>query len=449
MRWVLFLTSLMLSCSSSPAPAPSVATTQQRAIGEEVESPAVAEDLDPAEDGVLVRLTAAAHDGGTWAYNGQIPGPTIRAKVGDTVTVELTNSLPNPTTIHWHGVDVPFDMDGVVWMGAPIPADGGTFTYSFQVDRAGTFWYHPHFDTEHQVDLGLYGMIVVDDPSEPATDRELLLVFDQAAEADRYDNGPMHRHGLVDLGTPWLVNGLEQPKVTLTPGERVRLRVLNASNTGYLDLSWPDMLHIASDQGLLPQVQTPDSVVLAPGDRAEFEVVAGDSPLEVTNRPYTLSGGAALGEPTALMTFEIEGSGGAPAPLVWPTDPTPPTADPGYADVVYVFSGSDEGDAWMINGEVFPDVTIEAFTIGDEVILEIRNLSPTEHPFHTHGHSFEVLSRDGVAPTYRTIEDTINIGIREIVRVRFVATNPGDWMTHCHILQHADGGMMTVLRVSP
>ena len=413
-----------------------------------VNSPAEAVDEDPADDVVHVRLTAAPHTGDTWAYNGQIPGPTIRSKVGDTVKVTLTNNLPNPTTIHWHGVEVPFEMDGVIWKGAPIAA-GEVFEYSFEVRSAGTFWYHPHFDTRHQVDLGLYGAFIVEDPSEPATDRDLVVVFDQTGESVRYDTGPAHRHGLVPVDAPWTVNGVVNPTIAVAPGERVRLRTLNASNTGYVSMSWPNMRHIANDQGLLSAVQMPQDVLLAPGDRAEFELIGEETGFEVVNTPYSLMGGEAVGDKQVLFRVVPDGAQVSRSPVSWPSAATPPSIDPGYADAVYVFSGSSEGGNWMINGERFPDVTIEEFQVGQSVVLEVRNLSPSEHPFHMHGHSFEVLSRDGVPPAQQLIEDTINVGIREIVRLRFTAANVGDWMTHCHILEHADEGMMTIIRVNP
>ena len=102
-----------------------------------------------------------------------------------------------------------------------------------------------------------------------------------------------------------------------------------------------------------------------------------------------------------------------------------------------------------MNGERFPEITIEEVALGDTAIIEVRNLSPTQHPFHLHGHAFEVLSVGDEVPAYRWMEDTLDIPILGRARLRLVADNPGLWMTHCHILPHADAGMMTVLRVKP
>ena len=112
-----------------------------------------------------------------------------------------------------------------------------------------------------------------------------------------------------------------------------------------------------------------------------------------------------------------------------------------------VLSGSARTGAWFISGERFPDVTVEELALGADVVVEVRNLSASEHPFHLHGHDFEVLSVDGIPPELRLVEDTINVRVHQRVRLRLLADNPGDWMAHCHILPHADEGMMTVLRV--
>lgn len=452
--WLPILIGL-LSALPLPSCSPEVGTDlrarqEHSGVVGTVVSPGEAVDLDPGEGQVRVLLVAAPFGSNDWAYNGQIPGPTIRAKVGDQVTVELVSELPNPTTIHWHGLEVPFAMDGVPWMTSPVPSMG-VFEYSFTVTTPGTFWYHPHFDTYHQVDRGLYGAFIVEPKAESANeaDRDLVLVFDQPNEAVKHDDGPEHTHGLVSLDTPWLVNGQVNPIAALEAGERVHVRMVNASNSGHLKVTWPQMRHIGGDQGLFADLAQPEAVVLGPGDRGEFEWLGEGPGFAVLNLPYTLNGGAALGEAKSLLQVGIQGAPTPVTPISWPFVSGLPTADPGTTDVVYVLSGSAEAKGWMINGETFPDVTIFEALVGDEVIMEIRNLSATEHPFHMHGHAFEVLSVDGIAPSGRLVEDTINVAIRSIVRLRFLATNPGDWMTHCHILPHADGGMMTVLRVLP
>lgn len=428
---------------SSPTPRPPVDAFVA------LKQPAEAEDLDPAPGRLWVELEAAPLDFGVgeeevrgYAYNGQVPGPTLRATVGDTIVVDFTNRLEVPTTIHWHGLQVPAEMDGVTWLLDPLQP-GESFRYTFVPSRAGTYWYHPHVDVDRQVDLGLYGALVVEDPAEPVADRDLVLLWDSWGE----QAAATTEHSSPDPASlRWTVNGQLQPVLSVSSGQRLRLRMLNVSNLGYLDLRWADMRQIAADQGLLSEMLQPDALLLAPGDRAEFEWLAGVDQ-EIQTGRYTASGGVAIGDPLPLMSVEVEDSEESAAPLSWPHSGLLPSIDSGSPQVVYVFSGGATDEPWLINGESYPDVTVESLPLNQEAILELRNLSATEHPFHMHGHHFEVLSVDGVAPTARQIEDTINVGIRQVVRIKVLASNPGDWMLHCHLLEHEEGGMMAVLRV--
>lgn len=425
-------------------------------------SPAEAEDLDPAPDVVRVTLRAAPHAfevGGElvegWAYEQQVPGPTIRAKRGDTLIVTLDNQLPDPTSIHWHGLHVPFAMDGAVWQGqAPVPP-GETFEYTFTLEQAGTYWYHPHVDTHRQVDLGLYGVIVIEDPDDPPADRELVLVLDAWAEHDEREGGGGHlvarpdldaqrpRHGIDEL-PDWTVNGLLDPVFPASAGESIRVRVVDVANAGYLELAWPGLRRIAGDQGLLA---APDEhALLVPGDRSEFEwsIAAG---FDVALVPWSLLGAPALADATRLFEVVVDAPGDAPAPLPFAFDGAAPSDDPGTTEVLYAFHGDPHTGQWTINGELWPDITMQSVALGQWSVLELRNISQTAHPFHLHGHAFELLSVDGEAPPLRTIEDTLDVAPYSIVRVGLLPDNPGEWMAHCHILPHAEGGMMTMLAV--
>lgn len=434
-------------------------------------SPPEASDLDPDPTRLRVALRPAPADlrvgpldVAGYAYDGMVPGPTLRARLGDTITIDLDNRLPDPTTLHFHGLAVPYAMDGATWQTEPIPP-GGQFTYTFTASHAGTFWYHPHFDTAGQVDRGLYGVLVVEDPSEPPLP-ERILVFDAWDEAASGSEEPGADEHDTPLPTVWTVNGLLRPRLDVPTGEVVRARLLNASNHGYLSLDWPKMVVIAGDQGLGAGALGPGRLLLAPGDRAEVLFRVGLGLSSVFTHPHGVAGNATsprsapetppLGDAVPaegpqerlLFTLAPRGSGAA-AP--WPELPfsgASPSPDPGTTDIVYVLSGDGAEDTWLINGESYPNITPEVLPLGAEAFIEVRNLSSTEHPFHVHGHAFEVLSVDGRAPLFRTVEDTINVRIRETVRLRLVADNPGDWMVHCHILEHAHA-MMTVLRVTP
>lgn len=441
--YIVALTLITSACTTAPDEGP--LSTAMNALGDHGPCPADADDIDATEGTVHYEIAAARSQNGGWlyAYNEQNPGPTLHANVGDRVVVDFTNQLGEPSTIHWHGMHVPFEMDGVAWMRDPVE-DGETFRYEFTATNSGTFWYHPHFNTNAQVEGGLYGAFIVHDPSEPAVDADIVLFVDDASESLHHDEA--HGHGT--LNRQWNVNGVAQPTYTFEGGSTVRARFINVASAAYPALRWPTMDQIGSDQGLLSAAATPERVVLGPSDRAEFIWRIGESGFDVTSDSYSLNGGDTAMEGMALLQVIVEAPSSAPDPLSWPFDGEPPSDDPPYTDIVYVLAGSDRTGDWRINGERFPDVTIEEVPLGSTQIIEVRNLSPTEHPFHLHGMAFEVLSMDGEVPESRVIEDSINLPVRGVARLRLEATNPGDWMAHCHILPHAEEGMMTVLRVS-
>jgi FtsP/CotA-like multicopper oxidase with cupredoxin domain len=448
---------LLLACTTSPITDTytTVTPTQTTATQSEIPfvNPTEAVDIDTDPNIHHVELTADhhtytvhGHEMQGYAYNQVVPGPTIRAKVGDKLIIDLTNNLDTATTIHWHGVDVPWDQDGIVWMQEPVAA-GAERRYEFTLNRAMTAWYHPHFDTEKQIDLGLYGVLIVEDPKAPPADQELTLVFDSWGEYAEETTKDEHDHGEGGWVSPhdWTVNSIMTPTISTVGGERILARLVNTSNTGYLKLTWPDIRHIGGDQGLLAQPGAPEHLILGPGDREEVELLIGDEPFSIMAHPYSLFGGDAVGMPMPVAHVTISGPGMKNNPLPFSYSYASPSQDPGYTDVRYTFQGF--GNNWMINGETFPDVTISELEIGQEIIIEVRNISPTQHPFHTHGHAFEVLSLNGVAPRVKLMADNYDIPIGGIARLRMELNNPGDWMVHCHILPHADDGMMTVMRV--
>jgi len=482
-RYALLL--VVVGCSGDPDPAgkkppgadsgdPPTTTTQPSDTADTHEptitweqpafaEPPVAADLD-ADDGVLhVSLTPAPNtfDIVDWqtrliipveghSYEGSHPAPTLRANVGDVVRVDVQNDLDDPTTIHWHGLAVPFEMDGVTWMRDPI-YPGDRFTYEFAVQKPGTYWYHPHFDTAAQVDRGLYGALVVADPDDPPVDRELVLLLDDWREDQSIPVDADHVHGAHGAEGVWTVNGLVRPVLNVTAGERIRLRLINTSNQGYLWLGGgaAPLTVVGRDQGLLPSIESVDRELLAPGDRVDLLWTPGtDAPAPaLEDWPYSLHGGAAMGDAVPLLDVVVDGDDPAATTTDWPETARPPTPDTVAPAFTYTFQGSAHTDDWMINGERFPDITVQQLAEGETVVFEVRNLSATEHPFHLHGLHMELLARDGVAPAQYSDVDTVNLGLYETLRLRTTADNLGAWMAHCHILPHGDGGMMTVLEV--
>jgi FtsP/CotA-like multicopper oxidase with cupredoxin domain len=404
-------------------------------------------------------------DGGAlkvWAYNGQVPGPTLRVRLGDTVRVHFTNRLPQETTIHWHGVRVPNAMDGVPHATQPPVRSGETFTYELTPKDAGTFWFHPHVRSSEQVERGLYGLLIVEDRAPPPYTRDVAWILDDwLLGADRQIvpqfNTP---HDLMHdgrWGNAITVNGRTDTVLKVAAGERVRLRLLNASNGRVYapDLGGLDAKIIAVD-GLYTRAPLPlEGFELAPGNRLDLDVViagAGRS-IVVTDQFYPQ-------RPNRLAEIEIDGAAVAAA--------APPAfASPARAHVpawrgaletpvtrelrLDARRGGEFGIEWTINGEAFaghahahPSMTLER---GRWSHLRFVNASARLHPIHLHGMFFKVIGRDGVAVDEPFFRDTVLVHARETIDVGVVPLDVGDWMMHCHILEHAEAGMMTMIAV--
>ncbi len=232
-------------------------------------------DTNPAEDVVEVFLEAVEKDveirpgkvTPMWTYNGVFPGPLIEAKVGDTLVVHFTNYLPEETTVHWHGVELPANMDGSSISQLPVSANGGTFTYRFKLLRAATYWYHPHIRGHRQVESGLYGALVVRDPVKDQQlglpEQELVLILDdilldaEAAIMPPYPDDPI-TYANTQLngreGNVFLINGRSAPITLEVPsGISLRIRLINAANSRFFRLSLPkqEVFRIGGDGGLL------------------------------------------------------------------------------------------------------------------------------------------------------------------------------------------------------
>lgn len=244
-------------------------------------------------------------------YNGGVPGPTIEARVGDTVIVHFKNSLAEPTTVHWHGLRVPAEMDGGPHSQPPV-MPGATFEYRFTVPDAGTFWYHPHAHEGVQMERGLYGAIVVRGDDEPAADAEgVILLDDLTLGADGQILAPQ---GVVENhagreGPVSIVNGRSNATLAIRAGQRQRWRIINAGSARFyrLALAGHRFTVIGSDGGLLPSERTVDELTLVPGDRLDVLVdgtgTAGSS-ATLQNLPYDRGHGA--GVTTAMPLVSVQ-----------------------------------------------------------------------------------------------------------------------------------------------
>src|ERR671931_1154854 len=225
-------------------------------------------------------------------FNGQVPGPTIEAEVGDTLVVEFTNELSAPTTIHWHGLRVPADMDGTEAVQRAVEP-GESFEYRFVVPDAGTFWYHSHVNETEQLERGLYGALIVRGSDEPVVDGERVLHLDDLKldeEGQLAPFGDPDEHHAGREGDVRLVNGEQEPELEIAAGQVERWRIVNAANTRFVRLSigGRPFTILGTDGGLLPAPLQATEVLVTPGDRVELAVgpFAEGEVLEIEALPY-------------------------------------------------------------------------------------------------------------------------------------------------------------------
>jgi FtsP/CotA-like multicopper oxidase with cupredoxin domain len=429
-------------------------------------------DLSPDPHVLEINLEARVSDvsilpGTTtpvWTYDGAIPGPLLRAKVGDRLVVHFKNSLPEATTIHWHGLRIPADQDGVPGHGQePVPP-GGTFDYSFTLPDAGTYWYHPHFNSAAQAGNGLYGPIVVDDPNEPAGlgDEAVLLLSDIGVEPDGSLVPPDSGGGLGTLfgreGNVILVNGRREPHIHSRAGLRQRWRIINASKSRYFQLALPGttFTRIGGDGGFTAEPERVSLPVVIPAGRADLLVeprpssTASES-LPLYWLPYDRGFGTAYArEPEAVLHVRFDGEPAATAdalPELRRQIPLPETD--GATPVELALTRNDAGDGSLalgINGVPSWGAEHLAVRLGEKQLWTVRNTMEWDHPFHLHGFFFQVLDEDGAPPSVREWRDTANVPVDGVMRLLVTFDErPGMWMYHCHILDHADAGMMGML----
>src|SRR5688572_2988720 len=208
--------------------------------------------------------------GRAWAINGTVPGPTVEARVGDVLEIRLANRVSEPTVLHWHGLRIPAAMDGTESVQRPV-APGETFTYRYRVPDAGTFWYHAHVNETVQLERGVYGALIVRGQEEPRLDAERVLVFDDVQlDADGQIKPPgwwIESHD-GRVGNVRLVNGKQEPGLTMASGQVERWRIINAASARYVRLSigGRPFRIIGTDGGLIASPMTATEVLLVPSD---------------------------------------------------------------------------------------------------------------------------------------------------------------------------------------
>jgi FtsP/CotA-like multicopper oxidase with cupredoxin domain len=411
-----------------------------------------------------------------WCYGGKVPGPEIRLRQGDRVRVVVDNHLPQDTSVHWHGVRVPNAMDGAPDVTQPPIKTGDSFTYEFPVPDAGTYWYHPHSHSAEQVGRGLMGAFIVEETNPLHVDRDVVWVLgdwrlnEDAAIVGGFNN-PMEAGMGGRVGNTVTINGRVPERFSVRSGERIRLRLINTAPARIFGLEFKDHspLVIALDgQAIEPHTPEGGRVVLGPAMRTDLVLDLNGEPGRSSSVIDTFYQGLSYKLVDLSYSDQPPLRKQLPAPptkLPPNTMPEPDIANAQRHDVTLtggMMSGNGMGMGgmmgggamWAINGVAMrggdmghmkPAITL---TRGKSYILAVDNQTAWFHPIHLHGHSFRVITRNGKRTKYQEWRDTVLIPPREHAELAFVADNPGDWMFHCHILDHQEGGMMSIIRVT-
>ena len=407
-----------------------------------------------------------------WGYDGSVPGPTIRVPQGAKVSRRLVNDLPQASTVHWHGIRLENEMDGVPELTQQVVEPGDDFLYDFTAPDAGTFWYHPHERAWEQMARGLHGALIVEEPESPVVDRDEVLLLDDwrlAEDARIHESfGALGDWSHGGRTGNWItVNGEAGWRREIGRHERLRLRLANVANARIFSLGLKSLEGwlVALDGQPLGEVQPAGALVLAPGQRADLVVDAvaepgGQAVLYSREREGSF----------VLGTFTIEGTARSerlPAPPPLAPNPVPALENLARARraMLYMEGGAmggmrearmggrmvpmrelaQAGKLWALNGEVeMPEEPLFTAEGGETWLLRIINQTAWPHGMHLHGHHFRAIGSNGnVGP----LRDTLLVDREQTVQIGFVADNPGDWMLHCHTLEHSVSGMRTWFRV--
>ncbi|QXT39479.1 multicopper oxidase family protein [Gymnodinialimonas ceratoperidinii] len=381
--------------------------------------------------------------------NGSTPGPTLRLREGERLSVRFDNQSGQGSALHWHGIRIDNAMDGVPGLTQEIVADGETFDYDFTVPDPGTYWYHSHARSWEQVERGIYGPLIVEEASPPAVDRDITVVIDDwrlertGALAEDFDN----RHDASHGGRLGNFARAMASETSVRQGDRVRLRLINAATARIfpLELTGADGFIVALDGRPLPEPQPIADLVIAPAQRVDI----------IAN----VTGDVALSVPTREGPFEIGRiamTGENPAPISEPIGPLPgaraamPPATPDQSLTLSMEGGAMGGrhggsGLWSFNGTSgLTDTPFARFARGEAARITLVNDTAFPHGIHLHGHHFHEVEAGG---SLGALRDTTLVNAGESRDIICVFDNPGAWMFHCHMLGHQAEGMKTWVEV--
>lgn len=414
-----------------------------------------------------------------WTFNGQVPGTPIRITQGDPLAITLSNELEVPTAVHWHGIRLPNAMDGVAGLTQAAVKPGDEFEYKFTPPDAGTYWYHSHVNAYEQIGRGLYGPLIIEERNPPKVDRDLIWMIDDwrllkdASISDDFGAGHDRSHA-GRIGNIPTINGRFRDVVPVRSGERIRLRLINAANARNFALSFTDLSPevIAIDGQAVTPYQAKEPIVIGAAGRV-------DVILDCTGKPGTRSSvvESFYRDSYDLTSFVYEsGESLRQSPPDWSTVLAAPSLpEPDLKNAItqrIVIEGgamgglrrakldgqwmdlrtiAQQGYVWALNETVAHTLKMPPLidvVRGTSVKLQIENKTAFPHPMHLHGHHMKLLSIDDQAIADTRWVDSPLLMPRQKIELAFVADNPGNWLFHCHVLEHHAAGLGALVRVS-
>jgi FtsP/CotA-like multicopper oxidase with cupredoxin domain len=448
-----------------------------------------------------------------FGYNNQSPGPLLLVNQGDEVTVNFTNEIEFPTTVHWHGLRLDYTSDGVPGITQDPILPGETFEYNLKFPDSGIFLYHPHVRTEMQMEMGLYGNILVE-PKNPEIlpiDYQIPLILDDVSISEdgiEFDPKVVTHTLMGRFGNTMLINGDSDYSVQFMQGETARFYLTSTANTRTFDFAIEQhkIKLLADDASKYEKSKIVDSVIIAPSERRTIDVlfekpgqykithttpskeyvfgIITVSPSDMTpnNSFYDMSENIEISneidsfrkyfsiEPELKIEFDVkmmsmntmdsdhnghsmkmevdempmDEHGMMMNPIEWEDEMPKMNAMSNEQNTHWILRDTETGKEGF-------DIDFKA-DVGDVKKIRFFNnpdsAHPMQHPIHLHGQRFLVLSEDGMLNDNLAWKDTVLVPTGKTVDILVEFSNPGNWAMHCHILEHAEAGMITEVKVT-
>lgn len=439
-----------------------------------------------------------------FGYNQQSPGPLLLVDQGDKIIVNFKNDLDFPTTVHWHGLRLDYTSDGVPGITQDPVLPGDIFVYELKFPDSGIFLYHPHIRTEMQMDLGLYGNILVESKDKVSTTFQIPLILDDILISDgmleEYDSEIVTHTLMGRFGNTMMINGNTDYSLQVKQGDTARFYLTNTANTRVFDfgIDRHKLKLVADDASNYEKEEFVDSTILASSERRIVDVLfdkAGEYSMTHTTpeKIYALGKISVIPsnnknnsdfnnlaidtdvvheinqfrkyfsvEPDLELEFDVQTS------LMHQMDSknTDSMNMKEHENNVPLIEWEDEmpemnamsneeNTQWILRdvetGKEGFDIDYTA-NVGDIKKIRLFNNPesdhPMQHPIHLHGQRFLVISENGISNNNLAWKDSVLVPTGKTVDILVEFTNPGKWVMHCHILEHAEAGMITEILVN-